>query len=150
MSDEVKNEVKDEVKEEVKEEAKEEVKEENTVDAVVNSIKGTFSSLLSRASVLGNTVVEAVKDQAEKGKEVIEDKMREREADEIYRKLGKKVARLVKRGELELPECCQQYIEALEDLYGDDKSYADDADDKECCDKKDGCCCCEEKAEDNK
>ena len=137
MSDEIKNEA--EVNE-VKDEAKvEEKAAESKVDEVTNSIKGAFSSLFSKASEIGNSVAEMGKKKFEEGKEFVDEKMREREANEIYRKLGKKVAKLVKRGELSLPESCQQYIDAINDIYGDDDA---DDDDKCCCDEK---CCCDDK-----
>ena len=148
MSDEVKNndnEIKEEVKSEAKEEVKAEAKEESKVDSVVNSIKGRFSSLISKATAIGNTVVDTVIEQAEKGKEAVGDKIRERDANEIYRKLGKKVARLAKRGEIELPECCKQQLDDLDELYADGSAVRDDDDDdkdKECCSKDGEVCEC--------
>ncbi|MCL2326455.1 MAG: hypothetical protein FWC40_08195 [Proteobacteria bacterium] len=107
-----------EVKNEVKSEAGAETKQESTSDV----LKGKISSLLSSATNIGRSVVETAKDTVEKGKEVVEEHIREREANETYRKLGKKVYKLVSRDELKLPESCQKYIEALDDLYADDNS----------------------------
>ena len=144
MSDEIKK--TDEANEAVAENAAEEKPAESKVEGVANSIKGAFSSFLSKASEIGSSVAGMASKKIEEGKELIDDKMRERDANEIYRKLGKKIAKLVKRGELSLPESCQQYIDALNDLYGDDACDDDDAD-KCCCDGKccDGKCDCDDK-----
>jgi len=130
-----------EVKNEVKSEAGAE-KQESTSDV----LKGKISSLLSSATNIGRSVVETVKDTAEKGKEVVGEHIREREANETYRKLGKKVYKLVSRDELKLPESCQKYIEALDDLYADGDSD-DCAEGEASCS---GCCGGKDKEDDAK
>ena len=96
-----------------------------------DSMKDMFNSFLSQAQAIAKTAVETAKDGVEKGKDIVEDHLREREANEIYRKLGKKVYKLVSRNELDLPECCSKYIEALADLY--DEEDRDDSGEQEAC-----------------
>ena len=141
MSDEIKK--TEEANEAVAENAAEEKSAESKSEGVASSIKGAFSSLFSKASEIGNSVAEIASKKFEEGKEFVDDKIRERDANEIYRKLGKKVCKLVKRGELSLPESCQQYIDAINDLYGDDACDDDDADKCSCDDK----CCCDGKCD---
>lgn len=99
-----------------------------------NTVKDTLQSLLNKAQEIGKAAVETAKDAAEKGKTAVEDHMREREANELYRKLGKKIYKLVSRNELQLPECCDKYIEALNDLYADDEQPADASGEQPACD----------------
>ena len=70
---------------------------------VKETVKDTFSVLLNKAQSLGKAAVEMAKDAAEKGKIVVEEKLREREAERHFLRLGKKVYKLVKRNELTLP-----------------------------------------------
>ena len=65
--------------------------------SMTNTLKEKASSLLSSASSFLNTAKETISDKAENGKESIEEHMREREANELYRQLGKKIYRLYKR-----------------------------------------------------
>lgn len=95
-----------------------------------DSIKERLSSLVSAATTFGQSVVETVKDKADRGKEVVEEHMREREAREIYRKLGKKIYKLVGREELSLPVSCHKYIDALDELFDLEADESDDDDDK--------------------
>ena len=108
----------------------------------MTDMKEKFSSLLNQAQELGKSAVETAKATAEKGKEAVEEHIREREANEIYRKLGKKVFKLATRGELQLPSECDKYLEALNELY--DEGDKDDSSaeipackDGETCDKAD-------------
>ena len=109
-------------------------------ESKTDSMKTMFNSLLSKAQTLGKTAVDNVKDVAEKGKEAFDEHLREREANEIYRKLGKKIYKLVSRDEMTLPECCDKYIEALNDLYEDER---DESGEQEAC----KCACDGEKCE---
>ncbi len=121
--------------------------------SMTDTFKEKASSLLSSIREFGNSAKETISDKAEKGKEAVEEMMREREANEIYRQLGKKIYRIYKRKEITLPDSCEKYVEKLDDLYGDnepDESVEMSA----CCENKDSCdgkgCCCEEKADDDK
>ena len=134
MSDEIRN-------DEVNETKVEEKAAESRVEGVANSLKGAFSSFLSKATEIGNSVAKVASEKFEEGKEFVDEKRREHEANEIYRKLGKKVTKLVKRGELTLPESCQQYVDAIDDLYGDDDDEKCCCDDDKCCCDDDKCCC---------
>ena len=100
---------------------------------VKETIKDTFSVLLNKAQTLGKTAVDTAKDAAEKGKTVVEEKLREREAERHFLKLGKKVYKLVKRNELTLPEACEKYIDALNELLDELDDTTTD---------RDNCCCC--------
>ena len=104
-------------------------------------VKGKLSSLLSSASELANTVGDKVKEGAEKVKDVADEKYRDIQADKIFEKLGKCVYKLSLRNEIQLPESCEKYIEALKDLY--DENIPDDSCEMNLCECKD-----EEKAED--
>ena len=116
---------------------------------VKETIKDTFSVILNKAQTLGKTAVDTAKDAAEKGKTVVEEKLREREAERHFLKLGKKVYKLVKRNELTLPEACEKYIDALNELLDESDDHndcccccKDDKCDKDdCCCGKDDCCC---------
>ena len=101
-------------------------------DSKKDSMKGMFNSFLSKAQTLGKSAVETAKDTGEKVRDVVEERVREYNANEIYRKLGKKVYKLVSRDELSLPECCDKYIEALNDLY-DEEDERDDSVEQEAC-----------------
>ena len=121
--------------------------------SMTDTLKEKASSLFSSIRELGNSAKETLVDKAEQGKEAIEERMREREANEIYRQLGKKIYRLYKRNELTLPESCEKYAEKLDDLYGEnepDESCEMNAcsENKECCGDKE--CSCENKEGENK
>ena len=103
---------------------------------VKETVKYTFSVLLNKAQSLGKAAVETAKDAAEKGKIVVEEKLREREAERHFLRLGKKVYKLVKRNELTLPEACEKYIDALNDLYDDEEAQEMPSGEQE------ACCCC--------
>ena len=103
---------------------------------VKETVKDTFSVLLNKAQSLGKAAVEMAKDAAEKGKIVVEEKLREREAERHFLRLGKKVYKLVKRNELTLPEACEKYIDALNDLYDDEEAQEMPSGEQE------ACCCC--------
>ena len=103
---------------------------------VKETVKDTFSVLLNKAQSLGKAAVETAKDAAEKGKIVVEEKLREREAERHFLRLGKKVYKLVKRSELTLPEACEKYIDALNDLYDDEEAQEMPSGEQE------ACCCC--------
>ncbi len=129
------NEVKN-VAEDKKEEVKEEVNEEVSV---ADNVKANVSSFLSRASAFCSKVADVaaektkeVREEAkvyfDKGADFIEEKRRERDAEEVYEKLGKKVYRLVSRGELTLPECCDKYIQSLNEILEDADAGKDDDD----------------------
>lgn len=108
---------------------------------VKETVKETIATIITKAQSLGQTAVETAKDAAEKGKAVVEEQLREREANKQFLKLGKKVYKLVKRNELTLPEACDKYIERLNDLY-------DDADaETPSCEQEACCCCCEKDGE---
>ena len=121
-----------------------------------DTIREKASSLFSSAKEIASSVKETVMDKAEKGKEAVEEMMREREANEIYRQLGKKIYRIYKRKEITLPEVCDKYVAKLDDLYGEnipdescEMSACDCGANKDCCcENKD--CCCENKADENK
>lgn len=128
---------------------------------VKETVKDTFSVLLNKAQSLGKAAVETAKAAAEKGKIVVEEKLREREAERHFLRLGKKVYKLVKRNELTLPEACEKYIDALNDLYDEEEAQEMPSGEQEacccgkdcecdgdkacgkddCCCKKDECCC---------
>ena len=115
--------------------------------SMTDTLKEKASSLFSSIRELGNSAKETITDKAEKGKEAVEEMMREREANDIYRQLGKKIYRLYKRNEITLPESCEKYAEKLDDLYGDsepDESCEMNA----CCENKE--CSCENKESENK
>ena len=103
---------------------------------VKETVKDTFSVLLNKAQSLGKAAVETAKAAAEKGKIVVEEKLREREAERHFLRLGKKVYKLVKRNELTLPEACEKYIDALNDLYDDEEAQEMPSGEQE------ACCCC--------
>ena len=103
---------------------------------VKETVKDTFSVLLNKAQSLGKAAVETAKDAVEKGKIVVEEKLREREAERHFLRLGKKVYKLVKRNELTLPEACEKYIDALNDLYDDEEAQEMPSGEQE------ACCCC--------
>ena len=103
---------------------------------VKETVKDTFSVLLNKAQSLCKAAVETAKDAAEKGKIVVEEKLREREAERHFLRLGKKVYKLVKRNELTLPEACEKYIDALNDLYDDEEAQEMPSGEQE------ACCCC--------
>ncbi len=103
---------------------------------VKETVKDTFSVLLNKAQSLGKAAVETAKDAAEKGKIVVEEKLREREAERHFLRLGKKVYKLVKRNKLTLPEACEKYIDALNDLYDDEEAQEMPSGEQE------ACCCC--------
>ena len=103
---------------------------------VKETVKDTSSVLLNKAQSLGKAAVETAKDAAEKGKIVVEEKLREREAERHFLRLGKKVYKLVKRNELTLPEACEKYIDALNDLYDDEEAQEMPSGEQE------ACCCC--------
>ena len=103
---------------------------------VKETVKYTFSVLLNKAQSLAKAAVETAKDAAEKGKIVVEEKLREREAERHFLRLGKKVYKLVKRNELTLPEACEKYIDALNDLYDDEEAQEMPSGEQE------ACCCC--------
>ena len=100
---------------------------------VKETVKDTFSVLLNKAQSLGKAAVETAKDAAEKGKIVVEEKLREREAERHFLRLGKKV---YKRNEHTLPEACEKYIDALNDLYDDEEAQEMPSGEQE------ACCCC--------
>ena len=104
-------------------------------------VKEKLSSLLSSASELANTVGDKVKEGAEKVKDAADEKYRDIQADKIFEKLGKCVYKLSLRNEIQLPESCEKYIEALKDLY--DENIPDDSCEMNSCECKE-----EEKAED--
>ncbi len=114
------------------------------------TMKDKFSSFLSDATAIGKNVLnkaqETVKETAKQGKEFVEEKKRDYDADKIYQKLGKKVYKLVSRDELTLPECCDKYIEALNELYADDSEVEEDmsGEQEACCCSEDKCDKCEE------
>ncbi len=114
------------------------------------TMKDKFSSFLSDATAIDKNVLnkaqETVKETAKQGKEFVEEKKRDYDADRIYQKLGKKVYKLVRRDELTLPECCDKYIEALNELYADDSEAEDDmsGEQESCCCSEDKCDKCEE------
>lgn len=91
--------------------------------AETENVKNKLSSFLSSAKEKGkslfNDVKENVKEGADKVQEIYEEHERERKADELYRKLGKKVYKLVSREELALPECCDKYLDSLKELLAD-------------------------------
>ena len=122
--------------------------------SMTDTLKEKASSLFSSIRELGNSAKETIVDKAEQGKEAIEERMREREANDIYRQLGKKIYRLYKRNEVTLPESCEKYAEKLDDLYGENEPD-DSCEMNACCENKDCCCenkdcCCENKDCENK
>ena len=129
-----------------------------------DTLKEKFSSILSSANSLRQSATETIKESLETGKEKLQEWDRDRRANEIYENLGKKIYKLSNRGEIELPECCDKYIQALNELYADDEAEEAaeecDCDDKKdccccddkkdcCCDDKKDCCCCADKKEDD-
>ena len=132
--------------------AENEVKEEEVKEEKKEfSFGDRFSSFMDKASKTAKSVFDTVKDQAgelyEDGKNAVEEKIRERDANEIYRKLGKKVYTLVQRDELQLPESCDKYIDALREMYTEDDDR-DESVEQPACDCKDGECKCEEEHKD--
>ena len=105
-------------------------------------VKDKLSSLLSSATELASTVGDKAKDGAEKVKDVLDEKYRDIQANKIFEKLGKCVYKLTLRNELQLPESCEKYIEALKDLY--DENLPDDSCEMKSCDCQE---CKEEKEE---
>ncbi|MDX9722957.1 MAG: hypothetical protein RBU37_19565 [Myxococcota bacterium] len=59
---------------------------------------------------------EAVRDQALKGRDLVEEKLKERELNNEFRLLGKEVFRLVAAGKLELPAELQAKVERIRGL----------------------------------
>ena len=128
---------------------------------IQDTLKEKFNSLLESANSLRQSATESLKETFESGKEKIQELDRDRRANEIYRALGRKVYKLTRRGEIELPECCDKFIESLKELYASEE--VDDSDDaccedgETCCcdDKKDCCCddkkdcCCDDKKDDD-
>ena len=118
-------------------------------------VKNKLSSLLSMASEVGKSIAEQTKEAVEKGKDAIDEKLRENEADKVFTKLGRNVYKLVLRNEIQLPESCDKYIEAIKDIYGEnevDASTEIHACDEKKCEEGECCCdkdeCCEEKKDD--
>ena len=123
-----------------------------------DTLKEKFNSLLSSANSLRQSATETIKEGLETGKEKLQEFDRERRANDIYRSLGRKIYKLSSRGEIELPECCEKFIVALNELYADaeEAEEAEDAEECACEDKKECCCaednkecCCEEKKDDD-
>ncbi|MBO4351153.1 MAG: hypothetical protein J6A01_09450 [Proteobacteria bacterium] len=125
--------------EEVKEEKKE-MSFGDRLSSFLGSASKTASSLFDSATVKATELSKDVKG-------AVEEKIRERDANEIYRKLGKKVYTLVQRDELKLPESCDKYIEALGELYAEDDNR-DDSGEQAACECKDGECKCDEEHKD--
>ncbi|MBQ1926504.1 MAG: hypothetical protein II767_10855 [Proteobacteria bacterium] len=112
-----------------------------------DTIKEKFNSFLSSANTLRQSATETIKEGLETGKEKLQEWDRDRRANDIYQNLGKKIYKLSNRGEIELPECCDKYIQALNELYADDEvEEAEGTEECACEDKKD-CCCCEDNKE---
>ena len=86
-----------------------------------DTIKEKFNSFLSSANTLRQSATETIKEGLETGKEKLQEWDRDRRANDIYQNLGKKIYKLSNRGEIELPECCDKYIQALNELYADDE-----------------------------
>lgn len=111
------------------------------------SFSDRFSSFMDKASKTASSLFDSATVKAtEISKDVkgaVEEKIRERDANEVYRKLGKKVYTLVQRGELTLPESCDKYLEALSELYADDEER-DESCEQAACECKDGECKCDE------
>lgn len=114
------------------------------------SFSDKISSFLGSASKTVNSVFDTAAEKAnEIGKDVkgvVEEKMKEREASEIYRKLGKKVYTLVLRNEITLPESCDKYIDALKDLYPEEDR--DESVEQPACECKDAECKCDDDGKD--
>ncbi|GEM_PF-5911594 len=115
------------------------------------SFSDRFSSFMDKASKTASSLFDSAAEKAtelnKNVKDAVEEKIRERDANEIYRKLGKKVYTLVRRDELQLPESCDKYIEALNELYADDEER-DDSCEQAACECKDGECKCDEEQKD--
>lgn len=96
---------------------------------------GKFSELMSKVGekvtdVAGH-VGETIKEKADQGKDFVGDKMREREIAAIERKLGSRLYKAHKRGELDLPASVSQHLAKLDELWenvlnGKEASYTDD------------------------
>ena len=111
------------------------------------SFSDRFSSFMDKASKTASSLFDSATVKAtEISKDVkgaVEEKIRERDANEVYRKLGKKVYTLVQRGELSLPESCDKYLDALNELYAEDEER-DESCEQDACECKDGECKCDE------
>ena len=112
-----------------------------------SSIKDKLSSIFSNVITVSKSVFEDAKQTAIETSKTLKDKAddfkREKEADEIYRKLGKKIYKLASRDEISLPECCEKYVAELDALYADEVK-ADDAECQCCADCKcDSDCKCD-------
>ena len=125
---------------------------QDTFGFVKSKLSSLFSKATSVASEVGNNVYENVKETYEKGKDIVDEKIRENEADKVFTKLGRNVYKLVLRNEIQLPESCDKYIEAIKDIYGEndiDVSTEIHACDEKKCVEGECCCdkdeCCEEK-----
>ena len=125
--------------------AEEEKKAPESQDTL-SFVKGKLSSFLNSASELADKVGDKVKEGAEKVKDVADEKYRDIQADKLFEKLGKCVYKLALRNEIQLPESCEKYIEALKDLY--DENMPEDSCEMKSCDCQD--CKCEDKAEEDK
>ena len=93
-----------------------------------DTIKEKFNSFLSSANTLRQSATDTIKEGLETGKEKLQEWDRDRRANDIYQNLGKKIYKLSNRGEIELPECCDKYIQALNELYADDEAEENDED----------------------
>ena len=127
---------------EVKDEAREEKKEKSFGDRI-SSFLGSASKT---ASSLIDTATEKATEYGKVGKDFIEEKFRERDANEIYRKLGKKIYTLVCRDEIQLPESCDKFIDALNDLYADEEPSV--SGEQPACECKDDACKCADDSKD--
>ncbi|MFA5624000.1 MAG: hypothetical protein WC966_02935 [Bradymonadales bacterium] len=95
---------------------------------------GAFSNLLNKVSGVADQITDAVKEKAEKGKDYIDDKFKAREILEVERKMGRKLYKLHKRGEITLPEAVAKHLEKLDELWedvlnGKDPDYSDNVED---------------------
>ena len=134
------------------EEKKTEATQEQSQDRF-GFMKDKLSSFISKATEVGNMAYEKSKVVTEKTKDTVNEKLREIEADRVFMKLGKNVYKLVLRNEIQLPESCDKYIEAVKDIYGENdvdvSTEMSPCEEKKCeeeascgedceCDKKDG------------
>ena len=78
-----------------------------------STLSNLWESLKTQAAEVKDTVVSKAVEVKDTVMDKVEDYERDKAANEEFRKLGKKVYKLIKRGELTLPEECDKYLEKL-------------------------------------
>lgn len=92
-----------------------------------DDVSAKFARFVGRASGLLMQAGETVKEQATRGREVIEGKIRERDLQTHFQLLGKEVYKRVAAGEFELPPSLNENIDAITALIKErDHEEADD------------------------